>query len=415
MDSKLIEEFDYLDKDQKTQMLINLKSYISQLQSQIQELERSAIDIIIEKDEKILQLENIINQYTPLKQYNKDDEIIQLKTHITELYSKIDSDQTQHFEELQEMDRKWNSYLLDQIHLSSQDGQQQKIEMLESLLNLEKKNQKYEQELKIKENQTMIDKNTINSFINKIQQLQDESQDLNQQLNKLQREKDLQRDHLQSDKNALEIKINKLNIIQNQKEKQIQSLKVQNAKFIQINKELTNQINDLREQIEKQTEIKDKRHSENCFLQQTANTIEQIQREEINITAFEILEESQVDDDKDQMANLRQILDEKSEQLIQYEECIRQSTKQIKEQRAQLQLLQCQLKQIRQSQFNQKNLKEYIQVLESDFLVSKQLLAEKADRYQEQVIFLTQENYNLKQKIKCFQNRYHKKVNRYID
>ncbi|CAD8056429.1 unnamed protein product [Paramecium primaurelia] len=413
MDSKFIEEFDYLDKDQKNQMLVNLKSYINQLQSQVQELERSAIDIIIEKDEKILLLETLLNQLSPSKNYNKDEEILQLKAHITELYQKLDVDQAQHYEELQEIDRKWNTYLLEQIQLSSQDGQQQKIEMLESLLNLEKKNQKYDQELKIKENQIMIDKNTISSLTNKIQLLQDESQELNQQLIKIQREKDQLRDHFQSDKNALEIKINKLNILQNQKEKQVQNLKTQNAKLIQTNKELLNQINELREQIERQTEIKDQRHSDNYLLQQTAHTIDQIQREEVNITAFEILEESY--EEKDQMNNLRQILDEKSEQIVQYEECIRQSTKQIKEQRAQLQLLQYQLKQIRQQQFNQKNLKEYIQALESDFLVSKQLLAEKADRYQEQVILLTQENYNLKQKVKCFQSKFHKKFNRNVD
>ncbi|CAK76661.1 unnamed protein product (macronuclear) [Paramecium tetraurelia] len=413
MDSKLFEEFDYLDKDQKNQMLINMKSYINQLQSQVQELERSAIDIIIEKDEKILQLETLLNQQSPSKHYNKDEEILQLKAHITELYQKIDVDQTQHYEELQEIDRKWNSYLLEQIQLSSQDGQQQKIEMLESLLNLEKKNQKYDQELKIKDNQNMIDKNTISTLINKIQQLQDESQELNQQLIKMQRENDQQHEHFQSNKNALEIKINKLNILQNQREKQVMTLKTQNAKLIQTNKELLNQINELREQLERQTEIKDQRHSENYLLQQTANTIDQIQREEVNITAFEIFEESY--EEKDQMTNLRQILDEKSEQIVQYEECIRQSTKQIKEQRAQLQLLQYQLKQIRQQQFNQKNLKEYIQALESDFLVSKQLLAEKADRYQEQMILLTQENFNLKQKVKCFQSRYHKKINRTVD
>ncbi|CAD8154275.1 unnamed protein product [Paramecium octaurelia] len=413
MDSKLFEEFDYLDKDQKNQMLINMKSYINQLQSQVQELERSAIDIIIEKDEKILQLETLLNQQSPSKHYNKDEEILQLKAHITELYQKIDVDQAQHYEELQEIDRKWNTYLLEQIQLSSQDGQQQKVEMLESLLNLEKKNQKYDQELKIKENQTMIDKNTISTLINKIQQLQDESQELNQQLIKMQRENDQQQEHFQSNKNALEIKINKLNILQNQREKQVMTLKTQNAKLIQTNKELLSQINELREQLERQTEIKDLRHSDNYLLQQTANTIDQIQREEVNITAFEIFEESY--EEKDQMTNLRQILDEKSEQIVQYEECIRQSTKQIKEQRAQLQLLQYQLKQIRQQQFNQKNLKEYIQALESDFLVSKQLLAEKADRYQEQVILLTQENFNLKQKVKCFQSRYHKKINRTVD
>ncbi|CAD8091093.1 unnamed protein product [Paramecium sonneborni] len=81
MDSKFIEEFDHLNNDQKNQMLINLKLYINQLQTQIQELEKSAIDIIIEKDEKILQLENILNQYSPSKQYNKDDEILQLKAY----------------------------------------------------------------------------------------------------------------------------------------------------------------------------------------------------------------------------------------------------------------------------------------------------------------------------------------------
>ncbi|CAD8163142.1 unnamed protein product [Paramecium pentaurelia] len=413
MDFKYIEEFDYLDKEQKSQMLFNLKSYINQLQSQIQELERSAVDIIIEKDEKILQLETLLNQESPSKQYKKDEEILQLKVHITELYQKIDADQIQHFQELQEMDQKWNTYLLDQIQQSSQDGQQEKIEILESLLNLEKKNQKYDQELKIKENQSMIDKNTISQLISKIQYLQDESQELNQQLIKMQRENNLLREHFQSDRNILELKINKLNIIQNQKEKQIQSLRTQNTKYIQNNKDLLVQINELQELLEGQIEIKNQKHSENHIFQQTANTINQIQKEEVNITAFEILEESY--DEKDQMTNLRQILDEKQEQLVQYEECIRQSTKQIKEQRAQLQLLQYQLKQIRSQQFNQKNLKEYIQALESDFLVSKQLLAEKADRYQEQIIFLTQENYNLKQKIKCFQSRYYKKSKSNID
>lgn len=40
MDSKFKQKFDYLDKDQKNQMRLYLKSYINQLQYLIQELKR---------------------------------------------------------------------------------------------------------------------------------------------------------------------------------------------------------------------------------------------------------------------------------------------------------------------------------------------------------------------------------------
>ncbi|CAD8155876.1 unnamed protein product [Paramecium pentaurelia] len=409
MDNKYIEEFEHLDQDQKSQMLKNMKQFIFQLQLQIQDLEKSAIDIIMEKDEKIQQLEAIIQANHGSRQYNKDDEIMQLKNHINELNQRIDVIQMKHFEQLQEQERKWNTYLLDQIQQSSNDGQQEKIEMLETLHYLEEKVYSLDRELEMKENQQMFDRNTINQLTNINQQLLDESQELNQQLIKMQRQMELMKEHFQKEKNSIEIKINKQNIQITQISKQAQSLKLQNNKLTQNNKELLNQINELKDQLETYNECKDKVFSENYQLQCTAHSTDQNLREDINITAFELLEESY--EDKDLTTHLRKALDEKSELCIQYEECLRQSTKQLKEQRAQLQLLQNQLKLIRKQQFNQKNLKEYIQMLESDYLVSKQLLCEKVDKYQEQVIFLSQENYDLKQKIKCFQSRLHKKLN----
>ncbi|CAD8065717.1 unnamed protein product [Paramecium primaurelia] len=409
MDNKYIEEFEHLDQDQKSQMLKNMKQFIFQLQLQIQDLEKSAIDIIMEKDEKIQQLEAMIQANHGSRQYNKDDEIMQLKNHINELNQRIDAIQMKHFEQLQEQERKWNTYLLDQIQQSSNDGQQEKIEMLETLHYLEEKVYSLDRELEMKENQQMFDRNTINQLTNINQQLLDESQQLNQQLIKMQRQMELMKEHFQKEKNSIEIKINKQNIQITQISKQAQSLKLQNNKLTQNNKELLNQINELKDQLETYNECKDKVFSENYQLQCTAHSTDQNLREDINITAFELLEESY--EDKDLTTHLRKTLDEKSELCIQYEECLRQSTKQLKEQRAQLQLLQNQLKLIRKQQFNQKNLKEYIQMLESDYLVSKQLLCEKADKYQEQVIFLSQENYDLKQKIKCFQSRLHKKLN----
>ncbi|CAD8159723.1 unnamed protein product [Paramecium pentaurelia] len=409
MDNKYIEEFEHLDQDQKSQMLKNMKQFISQLQLQIQDLEKSAIDIIMEKDEKIQQLEAMIQANHGSRQYNKDDEIMQLKNHINELNQRIDAIQMKHFEQLQEQERKWNTYLLDQIQLSSNDGQQEKIEMLETLHYLEEKVYSLDRELEMKENQQMFDRNTINQLTNINQQLLDESQELNQQLIKMQRQMDLMKEHFQQEKNSLEMKINKQNIQIAQISKQASALKLQNNKLTQNNKELLNQINELKDQLETHNESKDKVHSENYQLQQTAHSTDQNLREDINITAFQLLEDSY--EDKDATILLRKALDEKSELCIQYEECLCKSTKQLKEQRAQLQFLQNQLKLIRKQQFNQKNLKEYIQMLESDYLVSKQLLCEKADKYQEQVILLSQENYDLKQKIKCFQSRLHKKLN----
>ncbi|CAD8073426.1 unnamed protein product [Paramecium primaurelia] len=409
MDNKYIEEFEHLDQDQKSQMLKNMKQFISQLQLQIQDLEKSAIDIIMEKDEKIQQLEAMIQANHGSRQYNKDDEIMQLKNHINELNQRIDAIQMKHFEQLQEQERKWNTYLLDQIQLSSNDGQQEKIEMLETLHYLEEKVYSLDRELEMKENQQMFDRNTINQLTNINQQLLDESQELNQQLIKMQRQMDLMKEHFQQEKNSLEMKMNKQNIQIAQISKQASALKLQNNKLTQNNKELLNQINELKDQLETHNESKDKVHSENYQLQQTAHSTDQNLREDINITAFQLLEDSY--EDKDATIILRKALDEKSELCIQYEECLCKSTKQLKEQRAQLQFLQNQLKLIRKQQFNQKNLKEYIQMLESDYLVSKQLLCEKADKYQEQVILLSQENYDLKQKIKCFQSRLHKKLN----
>ncbi|CAD8077978.1 unnamed protein product [Paramecium sonneborni] len=409
MDNKYIEEFEHLDQDQKSQMLKNMKQFISQLQLQIQDLEKSAIDIIMEKDEKIQQLEAIIQANHGSRQYNKDDEIMQLKNHINELNQRIDAIQMKHFEQLQEQERKWNTYLLDQIQLSSNDGQQEKIEMLETLHYLEEKVYSLDRELEMKENQQMFDRNTINQLTNINQQLLDESQELNQQLIKMQRQMELMKEHFQQEKNSIEIKINKQNIQITQISKQALTLKLQNNKLTQNNKELLVQINELKDQLETYHENKDKVHSENYQLQQTAHSTDQYLREEVNITAFEFLDESY--EEKDITTHLRKLLDEKSELCIQYEECLRQSTKQIKEQRAQLQLLQNQLKIIRKQQFNQRNLKEYVQMLESDYLVSKQLLCEKVDKYQEQVISLSQENYDLKQKLKCFQTRFHKKFN----
>ncbi|CAD8164285.1 unnamed protein product [Paramecium octaurelia] len=409
MDNKYIEEFEHLDQDQKSQMLKNMKQFISQLQLQIQDLEKSAIDIIMEKDEKIQQLEAMIQANHGSKQHNKDDEIMQLKNHINELNQRIDAIQMKHFEQLQEQERKWNTYLLDQIQQSSNDGQQEKIEMLETLHYLEEKVYSLDRELEMKENQSMFDRNTINQLTNINQQLIDESQELNQQLIKMQRQMELMKEHFQKEKNTIDIKINKQNIQISQISKQASALKLQNNKLAQNNKDLLNQISELKDQLETQSECKDKVLSENYQLQWTAHSTDQNQREDTNITAFELLEDSY--EDKDVTTNLRRALDEKSELCIQYEDCLRQSTKQLKEQKAQLQLLQNQLKIIRKQQFNQRNLKEYVQMLESDYLVSKQLLCEKADKYQEQVILLSQENYDLKQKIKCFQTRLHKKLN----
>ncbi|CAK78249.1 unnamed protein product (macronuclear) [Paramecium tetraurelia] len=409
MDNKYIEEFEHLDQDQKSQMLRNMKQFISQLQSQIQDLEKSAIDIIMEKDEKIQQLEAMIQANHGSKQHNKDDEIMQLKNHINDLNQRIDAIQMKHFEQLQEQERKWNTYLLDQIQQSSNDGQQEKIEILETLHYLEEKVYSLDRELEMKENQSMFDRNTINQLTNINQQLIDESQELNQQLIKMQRQMELMKEHFQKEKNTIEIKINKQNIQISQISKQGSALKLQNNKLAQNNKDLLNQIKELKDQLETQNECKDKVLSENYQLQWTAHSTDQNQREDTNITAFELLEDSY--EDKDVTANLRKALDEKSELCIQYEDCLRSSTKQLKEQKAQLQLLQNQLKIIRKQQFNQRNLKEYVQMLESDYLVSKQLQCEKADKYQEQVILLSQENYDLKQKIKCFQTRLHKKLN----
>ncbi|CAK82593.1 unnamed protein product (macronuclear) [Paramecium tetraurelia] len=409
MDNKYIEEFEHLDQDQKSQMLKSMKQFISQLQLQIQELEKSAIDIIMEKDEKIQQLEAMIQANHGSRQYNKDDEIMQLKNHINELNQRIDAIQMKHFEQLQEQERKWNTYLLDQMQQSSNDGQQEKIEMLETLHYLEEKVYSLDRELEMKENQQMFDRNTINQLTNINQQLLDESQELNQQLIKMQRQMELMKEHFQKEKNSIDIKLNKQNIQISQTSKQASALKLQNNKLTQNNKELLCQINELKDQLETHNESKDKVHSENYQLQQTAHSNDQNQREDINITAFELLEDSY--EDKDLTTHLRKALDEKSELCIQYEECLCKSTKQLKEQRAQLQLLQNQLKIIRKQQFNQRNLKEYVQMLESDYLVSKQLLCEKADKYQEQVILLSQENYDLKQKMRCFQTRLHKKLN----
>ncbi|CAD8163169.1 unnamed protein product [Paramecium octaurelia] len=409
MDNKYIEEFEHLDQDQKSQMLRSMKQFISQLQLQIQDLEKSAIDIIMEKDEKIQQLEAMIQANHGSRQYNKDDEIMQLKNHINELNQRIDAIQMKHFEQLQEQERKWNTYLLDQMQQSSNDGQQEKIEMLETLHYLEEKVYSLDRELEMKENQQMFDRNTINQLTNINQQLLDESQELNQQLIKMQRQMELMKEHFQQEKNSVDIKINKQNIQISQISKQASALKLQNNKLTQNNKELLSQINELKDQLETHNESKDKVHSENYQLQQTAHSNDQNQREDINITAFELFEDSY--EDKDLTTLLRKALDEKSELCIQYEECLCKSTKQLKEQRAQLQLLQNQLKIIRKQQFNQRNLKEYVQMLESDYLVSKQLLCEKTDKYQEQVILLSQENYDLKQKIKCFQTRLHKKLN----
>ncbi|CAD8077255.1 unnamed protein product [Paramecium sonneborni] len=409
MDNKYIEEFEHLDQDQKSQMLNNMKQFISQLQLQIQDLEKSAIDIIMEKDEKIQQLEAMSQLNNGSRQYNKEDEIMQLKNCINELNQRIDAIQMKHFEQLQEQERKLNTYLLDQIQQSSNDEQQEKIEMIETLHYLEEKLYSLDRELEMKVNQQIFDRNTINQLTNINQQLLDESQELNQQLIKMQRQMELMKEHYQNEKNSIEIKINKQNIQISQISKQALALKLQNNKLTLNNKELLSQLNELKDKLETYDENKDKVHSENYQLQWTAHSTDQNQRDDINITAFEFFEESY--EEKDVTIHLRKALDEKSELCTQYEECLRQSTKQLKEQRAQIQLLQNQFKILRKQQFNQRNLKEYIQTLESDFLVSKQLLCEKADIYQEQVISLSKENQDLKQKIKHFQSRLHKKLN----
>ncbi|CAD8085346.1 unnamed protein product [Paramecium primaurelia] len=159
---------------------------INELSNQIEQLEKSAIDIIVEKDQIIEQLELQLLHSSKRTSFNNQEEVVQYKNHIQELQIRLEHLQNKHFEQLQEQEKMWNQYLLDQIAQNEYTIDQKLKSHLEQIFILEDKINKLENELEIKENMqiSLINQNKI--FKENNTKLEEVQMTLNKQLLKYQ-------------------------------------------------------------------------------------------------------------------------------------------------------------------------------------------------------------------------------------
>ncbi|CAD8097843.1 unnamed protein product [Paramecium sonneborni] len=423
-----LQVFKNLDLNSMIQSYDYALQNINELQIQIEQLEKSAIDIIVEKDQIIEHLELQIKHSSRRPSLNNQEEIAQYKMHIQELQTRLEHLQNKHYEQLQEQEKVWNQYLLDQIAQNEQTVDQKLKSHLEQIFILEDKINKLENEIEIKENMqiSLINQNKhLKESNSKLEEIQITS---NRQLLKLQIEIEQLQQNSNKEKNQFLEQINSTN-------QELQELHQKSSVFIMQNQQLNNQnkifSNTISELMIKKAELElliqtqkhEKQESIGNGKTGAFSSIDQQGdiyhiREDINTTAFDINEETidikqelasfQFDESNVNFNHLKKSYSnysfhsEKKKDHVDLENHLKNSIKTIKQLNAQVQLLNQQLKVIKRQHMNQKNAKEYLQIMEQNYQNSLKLFQEQIKTQEEKLGIQSQEIIYLKQKLKQY-------------
>ncbi|CAD8176584.1 unnamed protein product [Paramecium pentaurelia] len=433
-----LQVFRNLDVNSMIQAYNYALEHINELQIQIEQLEKSAIDIIVEKDQMIEHLELQLQHSSKRPSLNNQEEVIQYKNHIQELQTRLEHLQTKHYEQLQEQEKVWNQYLLDQIAQNEFTVDQKLKSHLEQIFILEDKINKLENELEIKENMqiSLINQNKqfkeTNSKLEEIQITQ------NRQLLKLQIELEQLQQNNYKEKNQYLEQINSTHQELQELQSQTSAFKMQNQKLNNQNKIYTNTINEL---MVKKTELElliqtqkyEKQESIGNGKVGAFSSIDQQGdnhhiREDINTTAFDINEDTidikqelasfQFDENNVNFNHLKKSYSNYSfhsekKDPIDLENHLKNSIKTIKQLNAQVQLLNQQIKVLRRYNINQNNAKKYLNIMEQNYNNSVQLKQEQIKTLEDKITIQNQEIVYLKQKVKQYTQKlikYNKKL-----
>ncbi|CAD8094287.1 unnamed protein product [Paramecium sonneborni] len=397
---------------------------INELQIQIEQLEKSAIEIIVEKDQIIEQLELQLQHSSRRPSLNNQEEIAQYKIHIQELQTRLEHLQTKHYEQLQEQEKVWNQYLLDQIAQKEHTVDQKLKSHLEQIFILEDKINKLENELEIKENLqiSLINQNKhlkeCNSKLEEVQITQ------NRQLLKLQIEMEQLQSNSCKEKNQFLEKINITHQELQELQQQSSAFKIQNQLLNNQNKIFTNTISELmikKAELEQLIQSQKQESIGNGKTGAFSSIDEQGEnhhiREDINTTAFDINEETrdikqelasfQFDENNINFNHLKKSCSNYSfhsekKDHVDLEIHLKYSIKIIKQLNAQVQLLNQQIKVLKRYYINEKNSKEYLNIMEQNYSNSVKTLQEQIKTLEEKLGIQNQEIIYLKQKLKQY-------------
>ncbi|CAD8157129.1 unnamed protein product [Paramecium octaurelia] len=420
-----LQDFRNLDVNSMIQAYDYGLQHINELQIQIEQLEKSAIDIIVEKDQMIEQLELQLQHSSRRPSLNNQEEVSQYKNHIQELQTRLEHLQTKHYDQLQEQEKVWNQYLLDQIAQNEFTVDQKLKSHLEQIFILEDKINKLENELEIKENMHISLINQNKQFKESNSKLEEIQITQNRQILRLQIEIEQLQSNNCKDKNQFLEQINNTNQELQELQYQTSSFKIQNQKLNNQNKIYTNTINELmvkKAELELliQTQKYEKQESIGNGKTGAFSSIDQqgdyhYIREDINTTAFDINE----DDVKQELASFQ--FDENNVNFnhlkkshsnysfhsekkdpTELENHLKNSIKIIKQLNAHVQLLTQQIKMQKRQNLNYKNAKEYLNIMEQNYKNSVSLKQEQMKTLEDKLTIQNQEIVYLKQKVKQY-------------
>ncbi|CAK86458.1 unnamed protein product (macronuclear) [Paramecium tetraurelia] len=420
-----LQEFRNLDVNSMIQAYDQGLQHINELQIQIEQLEKSAIDIIVEKDQMIEQLELQLQHSSRRPSLNNQEEVSQYKNHIQELQTRLEHLQTKHYEQLQEQEKVWNQYLLDQIAQNEFTVDQKLKSHLEQIFILEDKINKLENELEIKENMHISLINQNKQFKESNSKLEEIQITQNRQILRLQIEiEQLQSNNCKEKDQFLE-QINNNNQELQELLSQTSSFKIQNQKLNNQNKIYTSTINELmvkKAELELliQTQKYEKQESIGNGKTGAFSSIDQqgdnhYIREDINTTAFDINEDEikqelasfQFDENNVNFNHLKKShsnysFHSEKKDPTELENHLKNSIKTIRQLNAQVQLLTQQIKIQKRQSLNQKNAKEYLNIMEQNYKNSVQLKQEQMKTLEDKLTIQNQEIVYLKQKVKQY-------------
>ncbi|CAD8181565.1 unnamed protein product [Paramecium octaurelia] len=422
-----LQAFRNLDTNAMIKAYDYVLQYINELQNQIEQLEKSAIDIIVEKDQIIEQLELELQHSSRRTSFNNQEEVTQYKNHIQELQTRLEHQQTKHYEQLQEQEKVWNQYLLDQIAQNEFSVDQKLKSHLEQIFILEDKINKLENELDIKENMQISLINQNKMFKESNAKLEEVQITLNRQLLRLQIELEQLQSSNSKEKNQYLEQINSANQELQELQSQTSAFKVQNQKLNNQNKIYTNTIGELMVkkaelelliQSQKNEKLESNENSKTGAFSSVDQQGDNHQiREDINTTAFDINEDTadikqelasfQFDENNFNFNHLKKsqsnysFHSEKKDNM-DLEMHLKNSIKTIKQLNAQVQLLTQQIKVLKRQNANQINAKEYLNIMEQNYSNSVQLKQQQIKTLEEKLTVQNQEILLLKQKVKQY-------------
>ncbi|KAM3142164.1 hypothetical protein pb186bvf_005818 [Paramecium bursaria] len=351
-----------------------LKDYIVELQQQLQEVERCAIDVIMEKDEIINQLRSA---HIVIDQNAENFEISQLREQINQLTQRLDEQQYKHFEQIKYLEEEQNNLLLIKLSQTSLDYQEEKKLLMDQIRLFEDKNHKLELQIQIMENQEFSYQQTIQKQESQLQHLKDQELEFAQKINNYVREINQLTNLHKKEISQQEDKIQQLQLQVNQNSKHLINLRQVNQKLAAQNKEYALNIIDL---MNKKQELE----SQSCQQEFTTQSTDVGYKEEVSITAFDA-----IDFDNDLSNDVK----EKQQVIDEYEEYLEQSTTTIKQLKAQIQLMQQQLTFLRLQREESKKLSNYVKNIQQN---KPNKISDKEDIINK----LQNENLKLKQQLK---------------